>query len=166
MVTIYETYLYAREAHDGQLDKGGVPYIGHVVSVFHRTMDILMSTPLLSIDHQDFNDTLRAALLHDVVEDTPITLDDLRAFGFSEGTVRRVARLTGRPEGVTYLQNIRNIVSEGDIGVIAIKLADNEDNSNPLRIAQLPIDQQGIVQRYERSKKILREALDDHIRRG
>jgi hypothetical protein len=47
----------------------------------------------------------------------------------------------------------------GDLGAIIIKLSDNEDNADPVRIAALPPEQRGVARRYERSMAILRAAL-------
>ena len=79
----------ATEAHAGQFDKSGVPYIEHpktVAAIFE-------------------NDEIRyiVALLHDVVEDTNITLDDLRKMGFPEEVIEAVDILTKR-KGEDYFQ--------------------------------------------------------------
>ena len=60
---------------------------------------------------------------------------------------------------MTYPEKIRQITGTGDIGAILIKLADNEDNSDPQRVRALP-DGRALVQRYEASKQILRGALE------
>jgi (p)ppGpp synthase/HD superfamily hydrolase len=159
MITIDETIAFVRERHAGQTDRGGKPYLDHVMRVFWRTQARLKQVPASILTHEEALDVAHAALLHDVVEDTQTSLDDLRERGYGEGVIARVARLTGRLEGVTYMQNIENMVFEGDLGVIAIKLSDNEDNSEPERIAQLSEAERGVLRRYERSKDILQKAF-------
>jgi len=60
---------------------------------------------------------------------------------------------------MTYPEKIRQIAGTGDIGAILIKLADNEDNSDPQRVRALP-EGRVLVQRYEEAKRILRRALE------
>lgn len=130
------------ELFAGIVDKGGHPYAEHCYRVAMRLPDTATE------------DEVCAALLHDVIEDTLWGADDLRRAGFSERTVSLVENLS-RPEGMTYMDWIRSIKATGDSGLIAIKMADNADNSDPVRIAQLPEDQRDIVKRYERARKIL-----------
>lgn len=159
-LNLEDTFLLAKTLHEGQKDKGGHPYMGHVQRVYERTRAHLEALPFGMLTHDEFNDVLRAALLHDTVEDTKMTVEGLIELRYEEGVTRRVDRLSGRPEGMTYHQNIQNMADEGDIGVILIKLSDNEDNADPARIAQLPEDQRSIVNRYNRSMVILTAARD------
>lgn len=73
----------AQRAHSGQLDKAGEPYVKHAFAVAEK---------------MDDEDSTCAALLHDVVEDTDFTLDDLRAIGMSEAVVEAVDLLTRGPD--------------------------------------------------------------------
>ena len=159
-LNIEDTFLLAKTLHEGQKDKGGFPYMGHVQRVYQRTQAYLDMLPFGMLTYDERQDILIAALLHDVVEDTKMDIAGLIQLGYREGVTRRVDRLSGRPEGVTYHQNIQNIADEGDIGVIIIKLSDNEDNADPARIAQLPEEQRSIVNRYQRSMAILGPARD------
>lgn len=149
MPSIDDTVAFIRRAHDGQTTKGGEPYWTHPVAVME----------LLPRDATD--DERHAALLHDVIEDCGMTGDDLRAAGYSARTVFLVEGLS-RPEGASrpsYMDWIRSIAASGDRGLIRIKLADNEHNSQPDRIAKLPPEQRDIAKRYERSMRVLRAAL-------
>lgn len=145
MPTISETIAFIQEAHAGQLDKGGNPYWLHPVSVMKRLGDDAPEA------------AKHAALLHDVLEDTPITAGDLRERGYSKEIVT-AAQMLSRPPGLTYMDWIRSIAKSGNATVIRVKIADNEDNSDPARIASLPPEQRDIVSRYERSLRILRPA--------
>lgn len=106
----------AEEAHEGQLDKGGFPYINHPASV----------ASMLS------GDRLRAVgWLHDVVEDTPWTLDDLRRRGVDEEVVQAVDVLTRRKGSETYSEYVER-VSHNKMAR-QVKVADLWNNSDPAR---------------------------------
>jgi Guanosine polyphosphate pyrophosphohydrolases/synthetases len=151
MPTLHETIEFIKKAHEGQVTKAGEPYWTHPVGVLN----------LLSEEATE--DEKHAALLHDVIEDTTTTVEDLIRAGYSERTIYLVLSLS-RPDGEnrpTYMQWIRQIAGTGDKGLIRIKLADNTHNSLPERIAALPESERDIISRYIRSAKILKEALDD-----
>lgn len=146
MPSIEDTIAFIQKAHEGQVDKSGVPYWKHPLSVMRR------------LPAEASDDERHAALLHDVLEDTAYTAEDLRASGYNEAVIATVLLLS-RPPGLTYVEWIRTIAASGNTAAIRIKIADNEDNSDPARIASLPLNEQGIVRRYERSLAILRAAL-------
>ncbi|MGE0133559.1 MAG: HD domain-containing protein [Dehalococcoidia bacterium] len=127
----------AVEAHRGQVDKAGQPYILHPLRVMAR-----LSTP----------EERLVAVLHDVVEDSPTTLDDLRAAGFDEAVVRAVGFLTRR-EGETYEAFIERV--DGDALARRVKLADLEDNMTLTRLREL--DERAVerLQRYMRAYRRL-----------
>lgn len=100
----------AIESHRGQIDKYGQPYILHVLGVAARCRTMEEKT---------------VAFLHDVVEDTDTTLDDLRKLGFSERIVVAVGLLT-RHKGENYEAFVERIAP--DPLARAVKLADLEDN--------------------------------------
>lgn len=66
--------------------------------------------------------------LHDVVEDTQVTMEDLRGYGFSNDILIGVALLTHDPKVATYDEYIKGILAVGDQDVIAVKLNDLMDN--------------------------------------
>lgn len=144
--TIEATIAFIKAAHAGQVDKGGAEYWKHPVSVMRR----------LGPDASD--DCRLVALLHDVIEDTATTADDLLRLGYPQGVVAAVQRLT-KPKGIPYLDCIRAIVASGDLLAIAVKLADNQDNLDPDRLAMLPPDKRGGDNKYRRSIEILAAAL-------
>lgn len=106
----------AKKAHDGQIDKGGRPYIDHPKKVAS-----LVKT----------KDEKIVALLHDVCEDTDITLDDLRKLKFSEKIVKAVDAITKRDDEdyFTYIER----VNENEIAK-KVKIADATHNSDISRI--------------------------------
>jgi GTP diphosphokinase / guanosine-3',5'-bis(diphosphate) 3'-diphosphatase len=123
---IIAAYQTAERLHREQLRRSGEPYISHPVAVAQILADLGMTTP-----------TLVAALLHDTVEDTGYTLDDLRAeFGEEiAGLVDGVTKL----DKVTYgeasaAETVRKMVvaMARDIRVLVIKLADRLHNMRTL----------------------------------
>ena len=107
----------ATAAHNGQVDKAGADYIKHPIAV----AEVL-----------DTEEEQTAALLHDTVEDTGVTLDRLRAEGFSSAVVTAVECLTHRNSEPreTYLQR----VAENPLAV-KVKLADLAHNSDLSRLS-------------------------------
>ncbi|MGO2191194.1 MAG: HD domain-containing protein [Brachybacterium sp.] len=121
----------ARDAHAGQTDKLGNDYIDHPRRVMERALFMAPS--------QDRFDCAAAAWLHDVVEDSDVSLDDLRRQGVPDRVVDAVDRLTKQP-GVSradYFSRIR----EHQIARI-VKAADLADNCDPSRFSRLPFPTQ------------------------
>ena len=148
--TIASTMAFIDRLFHGVTDKGGRPYAGHCFRVMERL------PAAASLDEK------LAALLHDVIEDTPTTADDLRRMGYSERAIWLVEKLSRPPASagprLSYIDWIRSIAATSDAGLIAIKLADNADNSDPERIAALPESERSIIRRYERAREILTAA--------
>lgn len=117
-------------AHKEQTDKSGLPYVFHP---FH-----------LAEQMEDETSTI-VALLHDVVEDSPYTLDDLRRLGFPEEVVAAVALMTHDPN-VPYLDYVAKIKSNP----IArrVKLADLRHNSDLTRLDNLDEKALARVEKY------------------
>lgn len=107
----------AQKAHQGQFDKGGKPYINHPLAVAEFV--------------QTENEKI-VALLHDVVEDSDITLHDLELEGFSEEILLAIACLTHK-SGQTYDEYLFSVKS--NTLARAVKLADLKHNSDISRIA-------------------------------
>ena len=128
----------AYAAHHGQFDKGGVPYIFHPIHLAEE-MDDEVSTCV--------------ALLHDTVEDTAVTLEEL-AESFPREIVEAVALLTHR-DGVEYFDYVRSI--RANPVAVKVKLADLRHNGDPKRISN-----QGNAEKrrekYAKAWKILTEA--------
>ena len=118
MSTQERALAIAAEAHAGQTDKGGEPYILPPIRVMLATSGL----------HARI-----AALLHDVVEDSEWTLDALRAEGFPQAFVEAVDAVTRRA-GEDYLAFCRRAAAH-PVGR-AVKLADLRDNLDLDRIAE------------------------------
>lgn len=129
--------LLATKAHGGQVDKAGQPYILHALRVMLRS---------------DSLDGKIAGVLHDVVEDTPVTLDDLRCEGFPENIIRAVDTLTKR-DGESRFEAAARAVE--DPLAREVKLADNADNMDLSRITN-PTDKDYLrLEEYAKVRKIL-----------
>lgn len=131
----------AYEAHHGQVDKAGVPYIFHPLHLAEAMEDEICCC---------------VAILHDTVEDTHITLEDLAA-EFPPEVVEAVGLLT-HEEGTDYFDYVRRIRSNP----IAknVKLADLAHNSNATRFAGVEIPKEKIGyfrDKYTKAKAILLE---------
>src|SRR6476661_10534493 len=127
LALLERAYVTAERLHEGQLRKSGDPYITHPLAVTTILAELGMTEP-----------TLVAALLHDTVEDTPYTLEDVtRDFG------AEVAQLV---DGVTKLDKVQYgesaqaetirkmiVAMSRDIRVLVIKLADRLHNMRTLR---------------------------------
>jgi (p)ppGpp synthase/HD superfamily hydrolase len=116
MSLLEQAITLAVRVHAGQKDRYGEPYILHPLRVMCR-----MTT-----------DTERvAAVLHDVVEDSPLSLDDLHVQGFPRDVVEIVDHLTKR-EGESYEQLIGRAASHPV--ALRVKMADLEDNMDVRRL--------------------------------
>jgi len=124
MKTLAETLVFVKKAHKGVVDKGGEPYWKHPAEVMSKLSD---KAPM---------EVLQAALLHDVIEDTVFTAQDLLDEGFSKRTVEIVEQLS-RPRALPYLTWIKTMAMNGDKDVIAIKLKDIEHNTDERRAENL-----------------------------
>lgn len=125
---ILTAYEFAENAHRGQTRTSGEPYISHPVAVAYILLEMCMDT-----------DTLCAALLHDVVEDTGVTLDTLRKkFGEDVALlvdgVTKIGQVPLNTKEEQHAENIRKILMamSKDIRVIIIKLADRLHNMRTL----------------------------------
>jgi (p)ppGpp synthase/HD superfamily hydrolase len=135
--TLEDAIALAVNAHRGQQEMNGNPYILHPLRL------------MLAVSGEDAQ---IAAVLHDVVEDTPVTLDDLRAAGFADHVVAAVDHLTRR-EDETYAEFIERIQPH-DLAR-RVKLADLRDNMNILRLPEVGQRDLARLQRYRAAWRTL-----------
>ncbi len=145
---VYQAYLFGAQAHEGQFRKTGEPYIYHPISVAR----------ILAEMHMD-SKSICAAILHDVIEDTPATKEEV-AERFGEDVaelVDGVSKLTEfkfknkKEQQAINIQKVLMAMAR-DIRVILIKLADRLHNMRTL----------GIM-RPDKRRRIARETLDIYV---
>jgi (p)ppGpp synthase/HD superfamily hydrolase len=116
MATLERAIAIAAAAHAGQIDKAGEAYIMHPLRVMLR----------VGSQHERM-----AAVLHDVVEDTPVSLADLAAEGFPPDVLAAIDALTKRP-GESRMDAAQRAAT--DPVARQVKLADNAENMDLSRI--------------------------------
>lgn len=138
MSTLERAIAIAAQAHAGQTDKAGAPYILHPLRVM-----LMLDTTEAQI----------VGVLHDVIEDTPITYDDLRAEGFSEAILAALECVTKR-DGEEYT----TFVGRAAQNPIArqVKLADLQDNSDLSRIPSPTAKDYARLEKYRQAIALLK----------
>ena len=130
----------AEQAHAGQVDKGGQPYIAHPCRVSAAVEGLPEKT---------------VALLHDVVEDCPDwTLDRLRAEGFDEAIIDAVDAMTKRPGEDYFVAILR---ARANTIARVVKLADLADNSDRSRLKEIGPREERRLAKYAKATLMLRE---------
>ena len=135
MSTLERAIEIATEAHRGQFDKAGNDYIGH---------------PLRVMAAGKTTEEKIVGVLHDVVEDTDTTLEDLKAMGFPDRVIEVLALLTHAPE-VPYMDYVRAISC--DSIAKKVKIADLKHNSD---VSRLDVIDKWAIKRNEKYKEALR----------
>ncbi|WP_438349963.1 HD domain-containing protein [Paenibacillus sp. FA6] len=129
--------LIALKAHKGQHDKGGNPYILHPIAVMNRVETI---------------EEKIVAVLHDVIEDTQVTFEQLREQGFSEEIIEAIHLLT-RSEKDSYEKfiekTIKNRISRN------VKIADIKENMNLTRIKEPTEIDYKRLEKYRKALELL-----------
>ena len=132
----------AAGAHAGQRDLSGAPYFEHPAAVARIVADVGGTTGQVA-----------AAYLHDVIEDTDTTADDLRAAGFDEHIISLVDTLS-RTDAETYAAYINRTVANPEAAVI--KVADILHNTLPFRtLAFPPQRRESLGRRYRTALVVL-----------
>lgn len=137
MSTLERAIAIAAEAHAGEVDKAGAPYIHH---------------PLRVMDGCEGAEAKIVAVLHDLVEDTDWTLEGLRAEGFSEAVVSGVDAVTRR-DGEVYLEFVARARAH-PLGR-EVKRADVLENLDIGRIAEPKLQDYRRLVRYVKALAVL-----------
>jgi len=140
MSTLERAIAIAAEAHAGQVDKAGAPYILHPIRVMLR-----LSNPEERI----------AGILHDTVEDSNVTIDSLRNEGFSETVLTAIQSVT-KQAGETYEDFILRAAKD-PIGKL-VKLADLDDNSDISRISSPTLKDIQRIEKYRHAIEIIKSS--------
>lgn len=122
------------EAHKNQLDKSGMPYVFHP---FHLAEQMKDET------------TVVVALLHDVIEDTEYTVNDIRSMGFDESVINALSLLTHN-DNTDYMEYVAKI-KENPVAKV-VKLADLRHNSDLSRLTA--VDEKALARREKYKKAI------------
>ena len=130
-------------AHRDQTDKSGLPYVFHPFHLAEQMPDEL---------------TTVVALLHDVVEDTPYTLEDLARLGFPQKVLSTLARLTHDPS-VPYLDYVAAL--KEDPIARQVKLADLRHNSDLTRLDHVDDKARQRAEKYAAAIRLLEEPDGD-----
>lgn len=148
MLTLNDAYYFMTLHHAGQFDKAGLPFILH-------PQRVMMRLPAWATDEEK-----QAALLHDVIEDTAVTADYMLEKGFSQRVVD-IVQLVTNDKTTTYAEFIQKIVDSGNVSAMIVKLADNEDNSDPVRYGDWfgSDGGQSLLRRYQKARDVLVNAL-------
>lgn len=126
------------EAHKEQSDKSGMPYVFHPFHLAEQMKD---------------EETTIVALLHDVVEDSDVTIDDLKKMGFSQNVVEAIALMTHDPD-IEYMDYVAKI-KENPIAK-AVKLADLKHNSDMKRLDTVTKWDRERAAKYKKAIKLLK----------
>ena len=126
-------------AHKDQTDKSGMPYVFHPFHLAEQMPD---------------EETTIVALLHDVVEDTPYTLDDLREMGFSEKVLAALTLMT-HDKSIPYMDYVAKI-KENKIAM-TVKLADLKHNSDLSRLYNVDEKAMKRIEKYRQAIALLSE---------
>jgi (p)ppGpp synthase/HD superfamily hydrolase len=127
----------AKKAHAGQVDKAGVDYIQH---------------PLYVASQVKTEQEKTVALLHDVIEDSDVTVDDLLASGLSNEVVTAVQILT-KKEGQSYQEYLEKVKSNNLARIV--KLADLKHNSDLSRLKSVTNTDYERVKKYKNAIRYL-----------
>lgn len=115
---IFKAMEIVTDMFEHDVDKGGMPYLLHIIYVYR---------------HVNTMEEKVIALLHDIIEDKKVSEKDLIEIGFPEKIVNDVKVLT-RVKPIDYKDYINNIVKHGSREALNVKLADLENNMDILRI--------------------------------
>ena len=123
----------ARKAHEGQLDKAGVDYIEHPINV---------------VSQVDTEEEKAVALLHDVIEDSSVTAEELLNAGLPE-TVVTAIQILSKKKGQDYQTYLENVKSNPLARVI--KLADLKHNSDLSRLPSITAEDRERLKKYKKA---------------
>ena len=147
---IYKSLEIVTRLFNDKEDKGGMPYVIHLLKVYSGVSDYIEKV---------------CALLHDVVEDTEITYDDLSKVGYNDEIITIISILT-KIKGEDYRLYIDRIIDSNNVYAMNIKLADLRHNMDITRIKNpTPNDYERISKRYEPAYQKILNKLNEMERK-
>lgn len=129
----------ARQYHAGQVDKAGMDYINHLIAVAN----------LVHTENEKI-----VALLHDIIEDTDMTIDTLKCYGFSADIVRSIKTLTKDNE-CDYFKYLKNVKKDKLARIV--KLADLKHNSDLTRLDNITDEDLRRAEKYRKAIEYLKK---------
>ena len=143
---LYKTLELVLKVFDDKVDKGGLPYFNHLFKVYSGV--------------SSYNEKI-IALLHDIVEDTNITFNDLKEFGYTDDIILPLTYLT-KKKGEYYPDYIERIINSNNVHTLNVKLADLKHNMDITRIKNPTVnDYERISKRYEPAYIKIKNKLDE-----
>ena len=143
---MYKSLELVCKLFQDKTDKSGIPYSVHLLKVYSGV--------------NEYNEKI-CALLHDIVEDTDVTFDDLREVGYNEEIIEILSYLT-KHKGEDYRDYIERIISSENIHAYNIKLSDLKHNMDISRIKNPTInDYERITKRYAPAYEKIKNKLDE-----
>ena len=143
---VYKSLEIVTKVFDDKVDKGGFPYVIHLLKVYSNVSDYTEKV---------------CALLHDIIEDTDVTYDDLRKVGYNEEIIEILSILT-KLKGEDYRDYIDRIIKSNNYHAMNIKIADLRHNMDPSRIKNPGAnDYERIAKRYEPAYEKINNKLNE-----
>lgn len=134
-----EAMKIAFNAHKEQVDKAGLPYVFHPLHLAEQMNDELSAC---------------AALLHDVVEDTEITFEELKSSGISDDVIV-ILRLLTHDDNVPFMDYVQKIKDSDNRIAKAVKLADLRHNSDLTRFSEVDTKTLDRLKKYKAAIELL-----------
>ena len=139
--TLQDAIELATKHHKGQVDKAGKPYIKHPIRVMKKLT---------------LTDEKIVAVLHDIVEDTSVTLEYLKELGYNSCIINSIDCLTKR-DGENHENYINRVMS--DTVASMVKLSDLEDNMDMSRLKEITEKDKKRLEKY----KITYSKISDNL---
>ncbi len=150
--TLNDAVELATQRHEGQVDKGGKPYISHPLSVMAMLED---------------EQSKMAAVLHDIVEDTTVTFEELAELGCPKPVIDAVKLVTHSKDfdgsDEAYVRDIQQIATSSNQTAVDVKWADLTNNQDLSRIPNPTARDYARLERYGRAKVILRPLVSKYL---
>ncbi|MEG1502265.1 MAG: hypothetical protein RR370_02640 [Synergistaceae bacterium] len=140
-----EAIVMATTAHMSQLDKGGNPYILH---------------PICIMNNVDSIEEKIVAVLHDILEDTSVSVFELGAVGIDKQLISSIDMLTKRKKE-TYFEYIDRIAQSGDVVAMNVKIEDLTHNMDTKRLKELKNTDIERLSKYARAMQIIKSARQE-----
>ena len=144
--SIEDTIDFIKKAHEGQ-KYGNKPYWTHPYGVMNL------------LPPGSSEDAKHAALMHDVIEDTPYTAQDLLELGYNRNVITIVELLT-KPKGADYFEYVvGTIIGSGNKDAMRVKFADNKFNHDASGEGLPPGKKEKLMKKYAKSMELLQKAF-------